>query len=50
MIKENTMNINTNQSNGKTSVTAGVLKRLFQVFGNLLVVAVILFVSSGRLG
>jgi len=44
------MNINTNQSNGKTSVTAGVLKRLFQVFGNLLVVAVILFVSSGRLG
>ena len=44
------MSINTNQSNEKTSVTAGVLKRLFQVFGNLLIVAVVLFVSSGRLG
>ena len=44
------MNININQSTEKPNVTAGVLKRLFQVFGNLLVVAVILFVSSGRLG
>jgi protein-S-isoprenylcysteine O-methyltransferase Ste14 len=44
------MNININQSTEKPNVTAGVLKRLFQVFGSLLAVAVILFVSSGRLG
>ena len=44
------MNANTNQSNEKTNVTVGVLKRLFQVFGSLLVVAAILFISSGDLG
>ncbi len=40
----------TGQSTKRPSVTAGVLKRMFQVFGNLLVVAVILFAASGRLG
>ncbi len=44
------MNANTDQANEKPNVTVGVLKRLFQVFGNLLVVAAILFVSSGDLG
>jgi protein-S-isoprenylcysteine O-methyltransferase Ste14 len=48
-LEENTMNINTSQSTEKPNVTAGVLKRMFQVFGNLLVVAVILFAASGRL-
>ncbi len=44
------MNANINQSNDKANVTAGVLKRLFQVFGSLLVLAAILFISSGNLG
>jgi protein-S-isoprenylcysteine O-methyltransferase Ste14 len=44
------MNANTHQANEKPNITAGVLKRLFQVFGNLLVVAAILFISSGDLG
>jgi len=44
------MNANINQSNEKANVTAGVLKRLFQVLGNLLVVAAILFISSGDMG
>jgi len=44
------MNANTDQANEKPNVTAGVLKRLFQVFGNLLIVAAILFISSGDLG
>jgi len=44
------MNANINQSNDKENITAGVLKRLFQVFGSLLVVAAILFISSGDLG
>ena len=44
------MNANTDQANEKPNVTAGVLKRLFQVFGSLLVVAAILFISSGDLG
>jgi protein-S-isoprenylcysteine O-methyltransferase Ste14 len=43
------MNINSNQSTEKPSVFTGVLKRMFQVFGNLLIVAVILFAASGRL-
>ncbi len=41
--------MNTNQSTQEPNVTAGVLKRMFQVFGNLLVVAVILFAASGDL-
>jgi protein-S-isoprenylcysteine O-methyltransferase Ste14 len=45
-----TMNTNTSQSTEKPNVITGVLKRMFQVFGNLLVVAVILFAASGRLG
>lgn len=44
------MNANASQSTEKPNVTTGVLKRMFQVFGNLLVVAVILFAASGRLG
>ncbi len=44
------MNINASQSTEKLKVTTGVLKRMFQVFGNLFVVAVILFAGSGRLG
>ena len=44
------MNANINQSNDKANVTVSVLKRLFQVFGSLLVVAAILFISSGDLG
>jgi len=44
------MNINTSQSTGKPNVITGVLKRMFQVSGTLLVGAVILFAASGRLG
>ena len=44
------MNTNTSQSTEKPNVITGVLKRMFQVFGNLLVVAVILFAASGHLG
>jgi protein-S-isoprenylcysteine O-methyltransferase Ste14 len=43
-------NINTRPSAERPKVITGVLKRMFQVFGNLLVVAVILFAASGRLG
>jgi len=49
-LEENSMNINTSQSTETPNVITGVLKRMFQVFGNLLVVAVILFAASGRLG
>lgn len=38
------------ESTEKPDVRMGILKRMFQVFGNLLVVAVILFAASGRLG
>ena len=44
------MSTNNGQTNEKRSVAAGVLKRMFQVFGNLLVIAVILFTASGHLG
>ena len=44
------MNTNTSQSTEKPNVITGVLKRMFQIFGNLSVVAVILFAASGRLG
>ena len=44
------MSINTSQSTKEPNVTVGVLKRMFQVFGNLFIVAVILFTASGRLG
>ena len=44
------MNANTDRANEKPNVTASVLKRLFQVFGSLLVLAAILFISSGHLG
>ncbi len=44
------MNTSINPSNEKANVTAGVLKRLFQVFGSLLAVAAILFICSGDLG
>ena len=43
------MNINSSQPTDKPNVFAGVLKRMVQVFGNLFVVAVILFAASGRL-
>ena len=49
-LERNIVNANTDQANEKPNVTAGVLKRLFQVFGSLLVVAAILFISSGDLG
>jgi protein-S-isoprenylcysteine O-methyltransferase Ste14 len=49
-LERNIMNANTDQANEKPNVTAGVLKRLFQVFGSLLVVAATLFISSGDLG
>jgi protein-S-isoprenylcysteine O-methyltransferase Ste14 len=44
------MDTNIQPSNQKMNVTAGVMKRLFQVFGNLLIVAAILFIASGDLG
>jgi protein-S-isoprenylcysteine O-methyltransferase Ste14 len=44
------MDINTSPSAERPRVITGVLKRMFQVFGNLLVVAVLLFAASGRLG
>jgi len=43
------MNINSSQATEKPNVFTGVLKRMVQVFGNLLIVAVILFAASGRL-
>jgi protein-S-isoprenylcysteine O-methyltransferase Ste14 len=44
------MSINISPSTEKPHVVTGVLKRMFQVFGNLLIVAVILFAASGHLG
>jgi protein-S-isoprenylcysteine O-methyltransferase Ste14 len=49
-LERDIMNANADQANEKPNVTAGVLKRLSQVFGNLLAVAAILFISSGDLG
>lgn len=43
------MNIDSSHATEKPKVFTGVLKRMGQVFGNLLVVAVILFTASGRL-
>lgn len=42
--------MSTNRPTGNPDVVTGVLKRMVQVFGNLLIVAVILFAASGRLG
>ena len=44
------MSTNTGESTEKPNVAAGVRKRMFQVFGNLFVVAAILFAMSGNLG
>ena len=45
------MNANTpvNQANGKSNITAGVLRRLLQVFVTLLIMAACLFISSNDL-
>jgi len=48
-LEGNSVSNGTRQSTKRPNVITGVLKRMFQVFGNLLVVAVILFAASGRL-
>jgi protein-S-isoprenylcysteine O-methyltransferase Ste14 len=44
------VNINTGQSTEEPNVSTAIRKRMVQVFGNLLLVALILFAASGRLG